>query len=190
MRVLNTELMRGTRRRLTAVQEEWKIRYALDVELKLMAFRSQEPKLEPRRAQGCVKQIPGHGVDKKWTVKDGSEPDVHRRGSVRGTSNGQCEPDDHFRRMLFLQKPGHKRKACRSYASWKAKISEMRGECRDLRKYINNKSFHEVSEARSKPLSLFIEWKVHEGEPFPLFIPPRASLVGNVQCTRNRCCLC
>ena len=44
-------------------------------------------------------------------------------------------------------------------------------------------SFHEVSEARSKPLSLSIEWKVNRGEPFPLFFPPRASLVGKEQAT-------
>ena len=44
-------------------------------------------------------------------------------------------------------------------------------------------SFHEVSEARSKPLPLFIEWKVNGRKPFPLFVPPRASLVGDEQLT-------
>ena len=88
--MLNIELMRGTRSRLIAVQEEWEIRNALDVGLKPdenMEFRSQEPKLQPHRPQGCVQQIQGHGFNKNQTVKDGSEPDVHRRGSVRGTKN-------------------------------------------------------------------------------------------------------
>ena len=42
-------------------------------------------------------------------------------------------------------------------------------------------SFQEASEARSKPLSLFIEWKVNGGESFLFFFPPRASLVGEEQ---------
>ena len=44
-------------------------------------------------------------------------------------------------------------------------------------------SFHKVSEARSKPLSLFIEWKVNRGESLPLFVPPQASWVGEEQAT-------
>ena len=51
-------------------------------------------------------------------------------------------------------------------------------------------SFPKVSEARSKPLPLLIEWKVNGGEPFPLFFPPRASLVGKEQGTGDRRCPC
>ena len=48
-------------------------------------------------------------------------------------------------------------------------------------------SFPEVSEARLKPLSLFIEWKINGGEPFPVFLPPQESLVGEEQPTGVVC---
>ena len=41
---LNTEFMRGARSRLRAVKEEWKIRNALDVELKLMRTWHLDPR--------------------------------------------------------------------------------------------------------------------------------------------------
>ena len=40
-------------------------------------------------------------------------------------------------------------------------------------------SFHEVSETRSKPLPLPIEWKDNRRKTFPLFVPLQASLAGD-----------
>ena len=123
--MLNTELMRGARSRLTAVQEEWGIRNALEADENI-TLRPQEPELQPCRAQGHIQHR--DGVDENPTVKDGIKPDVHRRGSVRGTSVGLCEPVDPIRKFFFCKKPGHQKKDCRSYASWKTKVSEKRGE--------------------------------------------------------------
>ena len=43
------------------------------------------------------------------------------------TPTGEC---------YFCKKPGHQRRDCRQYASWKAKGPEKRGERRDVRKFI------------------------------------------------------
>ena len=48
-----------------------------------------------------------------------------------------------------------------------------------MSKQRERESFHEVSEVRSKPLLLFIEWNGRK--PFPLYVPPQASLVGEEQ---------
>ena len=71
--VLYTELMRGARSWLKVVQEEWEIKNALDVELKL-TFRSQEPELQRCRAQGSVQQIQGHGM--LFLQKTGSPEEI------------------------------------------------------------------------------------------------------------------
>ena len=99
--------MTGARSRLTAVQEEWEIRKCLRCRIEAdenVAFGSKEPKLQPCGAQGRVQQIRKHGVDENWTVKNETKPDVPRRGSVGGTSVGQCEPVYPFQRMFFFAK--------------------------------------------------------------------------------------
>ena len=58
------------------------------------------------------------------------------------TPSGEC---------YFCKKPGHQRKDCRSYASWKAKGPEKRGERRDVRKftcYNCNKEGHLARDCR------------------------------------------
>ena len=52
---------------------------------------------------------------------------------------------------FFYKKPGHQKKDCRAYASWKTKGSEKRGEHRDVRKftcYNCNKEGHLARECR------------------------------------------
>ena len=49
------------------------------------------------------------------------------------TPSGEC---------FFCQNPGHQKKDCRAYASWKAKGLEKRGEYRDVRKFTCYKEGH------------------------------------------------
>ena len=58
------------------------------------------------------------------------------------TPSGEC---------FFCKKPGHQKKVCRAYASWKTKGLEKRGEHRDVRKftcYNCNKEGHLARECR------------------------------------------
>ena len=65
------------------------------------------------------------------------------------TASGEC---------YFCKKPGHQRRECRSYASWKAKSSERRGEHRDVGKvtcYKCNKKGHFSRDCR--PFEIYTE---------------------------------
>ena len=153
--VLNTELMRGTRSRLTAVQDEWEIRNALDVELKLMRTWHLDPRNLNCSLVG-LKDVYNRSEDMELMRTGQTKMEVNQMYTQEGVSEEQGW--DNVNELTptgecyFCKKPGHQRRDCRQYAPWKAKGPEKRGERRDVRKFICyncNKEGHLARDCRS-----------------------------------------
>ena len=102
-----------------------------------VAFGSKEPELQPHGAQGQSKMEVNQMYPEEGVLEEQVLDNVNQL-----TTSGEG---------YFCKKPGHQKKGCRSYASWKTKGSEKRGEHRDVRKftcYNCNKEGHLARECR------------------------------------------